>query len=60
MNPSNPYTDRVIALSAIMQAVSLVQQIADSGQVDNDDFTTMLNSLLATQAASTTEVYGDL
>lgn len=60
MSQINPYKDRVIALSAIMQAVSLVQQIADTGQVDNDDFTTMLNSLLATQAASTTEVYGDL
>lgn len=60
MSQTNPYKDRVIALSAIMQAVSLVQQIADTGQVDNDDFTTMLNSLLATQAASSTEVYGDL
>ncbi len=60
MSQTNPYKDRVIALSAIMQAVSLVQQIADTGQIDNDDFTTMLNSLLATQAASTTEVYGDL
>ena len=56
MSQSNPYKDRVIALSAIMQAVTLVQQIADSGQVDNDDFTTMLNSLLATQAASATKV----
>lgn len=60
MSQTNPYKDRVIALSAIMQAVTLVQQIADTGQIDNDDFTTMLNSLLATQAASTTEVYGDL
>lgn len=60
MSKMNPYEDRVIALSALMQAVTLVQQIADTGQINNEDFTTMLNSLLATQATNTTEVYGGI
>lgn len=60
MSQHNPYQDRVIALSALMQAVTLVQQIADSGQVNSDDFATMLNSLLATDATTTTDVYGSL
>ena len=60
MSQHNPYQDRVIALSALMQTVTLVQQIADSGQVNSDDFATMLNSLLATDATTTTDVYGGL
>lgn len=60
MKKANPYEDRVIALSALMQTVTLVQQIADSGQVNNDDFSTMLGSLLSTDATSTAEVYGGI
>lgn len=60
MKKANPYQDRVIALSALMQTVTLVQQIADSGQINNDDFTTMLGSLLATDATSTADVYGGI
>lgn len=60
MKKANPYQDRVIALSALMQTVTLVQQIADSGQVNNDDFSTMLGSLLATDATSTADVYGGI
>ncbi|MEX1199772.1 MAG: high frequency lysogenization protein HflD [Methylophaga sp.] len=60
MKKANPYQDRVIALSALMQTVTLVQQIADSGQINNDDFSTMLGSLLATDATSTAEVYGGI
>ncbi len=60
MKKANPYQDRVIALSALMQTVTLVQQIADSGQMNNDDFSTMLGSLLATDATSTADVYGGI
>lgn len=60
MSKVNPYQDRVIALSALMQTVTLVQQIADSGQVNNDDFSTMLGSLLAINATNTAEVYGGI
>jgi high frequency lysogenization protein len=52
--------DRVIALAALMQAVSLVQQIAESGQVEQADFETALNSLLAVDAPTTEAVYGDI
>jgi len=52
--------DRVIALAAILQAVTLVQQIADTGQVNQTEFETLLNSLIATTAPSTEAVYGDL
>ncbi|MEX0614306.1 MAG: high frequency lysogenization protein HflD, partial [Methylophaga sp.] len=44
----------------LMQTVTLVQQIADSGQINNDDFSTMLGSLLATNATSTADVYGGI
>ncbi|MDX1572561.1 MAG: high frequency lysogenization protein HflD [Methylophaga sp.] len=60
MKKANPYQDRVIALSALMQTATLVQQIADHGQVNNDDFSTMLSSLLATDASSTADVYGGI
>lgn len=52
--------DRIIALAALLQAVTLVQQIAETGQVDQANFETLLNSLLATDAATTEAVYGDL
>lgn len=50
--------DRVIALSALMQAVSLVQQIAETGRVDNDDIQVMLESLMIMDAPDTESVYG--
>lgn len=49
--------DRVIALSALMQAVSLVQQIAETGRVDNDDMQIMLESLMIMDAPDTESVY---
>ena len=52
--------DRIIALSALLQAVTLVQQIAETGQVDQAEFETLLKSLTATDAASTQAVYGSL
>jgi high frequency lysogenization protein len=52
--------DRVIALAALMQVVTLVQQIAQTGQVNQAEFETLLNSLLDTDAANTEAVYGNL
>ncbi len=52
--------DRIIALSAIVQSIVLVQQIADTGQVNQAEFEILLNSLLATSAPTTEAVYGDL
>ena len=52
--------DRIIALAALMQVVTLVQQIAQTGQVNQAEFETLLNSLIETDAADTEAVYGDL
>uniref|UniRef100_UPI003A8DF291 DUF489 family protein n=1 Tax=Methylophaga sp. TaxID=2024840 RepID=UPI003A8DF291 len=52
--------DRVIALSALMQSATLVKQIAETGQVDNDDMQTMLQSLLIMDAPDTESVYGEI
>jgi len=52
--------DRVIALAALLQVVTLVQQIAETGQVDQAAFETLLKSLTATDAASTESIYGEL
>ncbi|MDO7598052.1 MAG: high frequency lysogenization protein HflD [Pseudomonadota bacterium] len=52
--------DRIIALTALLQAVTLVQQIAETGQVDQAEFETLLKSLTVTDVASTEAVYGDL
>ena len=52
--------DRVIALAALMQVVTLVQQIAQTGQVNQAEFETLLSSLLETDPANTEAVYGDL
>lgn len=60
MSQTSPQRDRVIALCALMQTVTLVQQIADTGQVNNSDFETMLNSLLNKDASSAEAVYGGL
>lgn len=52
--------DRTIALAAVIQVVYLVHKIATTGQTDNDEVATLLNSLLVTDAQSTEAVYGDL
>ena len=60
MSTSNQERDRVIALAALMQAIGLVQQIAESGQIEQSDFETALNSLIAIDAPTTEAVYGDI
>lgn len=52
--------DRVIALAALVQTVTLVRQIAETGQVNQTEFETLLHSLLAIDAVTTETVYGDL
>jgi len=56
----NKERDRIIALAALLQAVTLVQQIADSGQVDEIEFKTLLKSLLDNGSPTTEAVYGDI
>lgn len=60
MNQQAIIYDRVIALSALMQSVSMVQQIAETGQVSNNELQTMLQSLLMMDAPDTLSVYGGL
>lgn len=57
---NNRERDRIIALSALMQAVILVQQIADTGQVNDAELETLLRSLLDSDAPTTEAVYGDI
>ncbi|MFW5450931.1 MAG: high frequency lysogenization protein HflD [Methylophagaceae bacterium] len=60
MTINNRERDRIIALAALVQAVTLVQQIAETGQVNQAEFETLLNSLLETDATTTEAVYGDI
>ena len=52
--------DRIIALSALLQSVTLVQQIAETGKVNQVEFETLLNSLIATDAPNTEAIYGSI
>jgi len=60
MSMSARERDRTIALSALLQAVTLVQQLAETGNIDQDEFETLLTSLIATDAPNTEAVYGNL
>jgi high frequency lysogenization protein len=60
MSTTSQERDRIIALAALMQSISLVQQIAETGQIEQSDFETVLNSLLAIDAPTTEAVYGDI
>jgi high frequency lysogenization protein len=52
--------DRTIAISAVVQAASLVQQVAETGQVNSADMKVMLESLLVENAPDTESVYGSV
>ena len=52
--------DRVIALSGLLQATSLVRSIARDGECDNDDFATCIASILRIDASSSENVYDGL
>ncbi|AFJ01288.1 uncharacterized protein involved in purine metabolism [Methylophaga frappieri] len=58
MSQVDAYTDRALALAAVLQSVGLVQQIADTGQVNQDELSTLLQSLIAIEAENTAAVYG--
>ena len=60
MNYSQQERDRTIALAALLQSVHLVHNIAVTGQADQLDINTLLNSLIVTDADTTEAVYGTL
>lgn len=64
MNPTpNPLTrpqNQAIALAGLLQCVSLVREIARSGYLNSQDFTSCIQSLFITNPDSTQDVYGDL
>jgi high frequency lysogenization protein len=60
LSQTDRFTDRVIALAALVQAASLVQQIAETGKSNSSEVSTMLSSLLVKDAPDTTAVYGEI
>lgn len=56
MNPS--IDDRVLALAGLLQALTQVRRIAETGQTDNRQVETALASVFRIDAASTEAVYG--
>lgn len=56
--PLAQFHDRVLALAGAFQALSLVQQVARTGRVDERPFATSLESVLRVDAPSTEAVYG--
>ena len=57
---STAMQDRIIALSAVIQAAKLVQNIALKGQADQADMLPLLNSLVMDSAPSTEALYGGI
>lgn len=57
---SNPWNDRTTALAGIFQAAILVQRLATTGQIDNADLHTAVNSLFEQNPKNTIDVYGDI
>jgi high frequency lysogenization protein len=53
-------TDRVIALSGIFQAASLVQQVARRGLANTDSIAANIHSLFQIDAESVADVYGGI
>lgn len=52
--------DRTIALAGVFQSAYLVQQLARNNQVDEPAFSHSINSILVTDAGSTSEVFGGI
>jgi high frequency lysogenization protein len=59
MNYSNPQ-NQAIALAGMLQALSLVKEIARTGYLNSQDFETCIKSLFEDNPASTLSVYGTL
>jgi high frequency lysogenization protein len=51
--------DRAIALAGLMQAIKLVQQMANTGQAETRPLETCISSLFCFDAADAEAVYGD-
>ena len=51
--------DQVIALAAVFQSASLVDQLAKTGTTPEDPYRVMMESMLKTDADATMEIYGD-
>lgn len=52
-------TDRTLVLAGIFQATKLVQQVANTGSIDEDDETTCLKSIFKTDVDSAVDAFGD-
>lgn len=55
---NSTYTDRVLALAGILQAVRQVQKVANEGRVCNDILATSLQAVLNTDPDTADEVFG--
>jgi len=53
-----PMRDRVLALAGLLQAIKLVQQMANNGQAETRPLTACVSSLFRFDADSTEAVYG--
>jgi high frequency lysogenization protein len=56
----NKYDNITIALAGIVQAVSLVKELAQTGKVDENALQSCINSIFATHPENATVVFGDL
>lgn len=54
----NPMSDRVLALAGMVQALSQVRRIADTGQAHADVLATALDSVFRIDADTAADVYG--
>ncbi len=53
-----PDIDRVMALAGVYQSISLVQQVARTGSMDDDPFAATIQSLFQIDSESTEAVFG--
>lgn len=56
---SNSFDDRVLALAGLLQALTQVRRIADTGQSENQQVQVMLDSVFRIDASNAEAVYGD-
>lgn len=52
------FREQTVTLAAVCQAAHLVQRLARQGQINTDDLSTLLNSVLVTSPENTLAVYG--
>ncbi len=58
MTKQYQFSDSVLALSGMCQAIHQVQNIARRGDIDDDDFETMIRASLTLEADSTEAIFG--